>query len=207
LSVSASPSNGGSVSPASGSYEEGQDITVEATSNEGWTFDSWTGDQQSSNNPLTFTISENTDLTANFEDQRSVYTMELIATNTLEDTLALHFGQADGATDGFDERLDEEWPPNAPSGAFNTYFTINDLSLADDVRSQVDTQAEWTLKYQVDSGEDFKLEWNLIDDTKINGTLTLTDESSSFEVDMLSESTHTISGSTSGTLLINYMFE
>lgn len=204
LTVSASPSEGGSVIPSSISFTGDTTITVEARSNEGWAFTKWTGDQEASENPSEFTLSENTELTANFQDQRSVYTMELKATNTT-DTLTLHFGQAEGATDDFDEEMDEEWPPmDPPSGELNASFTIGDLTLSDDFRDKFDTEVEWTMNYQVGSGEDLKLEWNLTDDTKINGNLILTDESSSFEVDMLSESTHTISSSTSGTLLIQY---
>lgn len=206
LSASSSPSEGGLVSPASGSFEENATVSVEANANEGWVFTSWTGDRETSENPLEFTITEDTELIANFEDQRSVYTMELKATN-ITDTLTLHFGQAVEGTDAFDQGLDEEWPPmGPPSGELNASFLINDLTLADDFRDNLETQVEWILNYQVGSGDDFKLEWKLTDDTKISGSLTLTDENNSFEVDMLSQSSHTISGSTSGKLQINYSF-
>lgn len=206
LSASASPTDGGSISPSSGSFEEDTDVEVEATPTEGWAFNNWTGDQESSENPLTFTITEDTDLTANFEDQRSMYAVEMIATNT-EDTVDLSLGQADGASQGFDDDLDEEAPPPPPSGALNAYFEINDLDLLQDHRSNIKQQVEWTLNYQVESGDDLKLEWVITDETQADGSLTLTNDSESFEVDMFSETTHTISGTTSGTLIINYSLE
>ncbi len=206
LSASASPSEGGTVDPSSGDFEEGSEVTVEATASEGWTFANWTGDQESSENPLTFTIDGDTEITANFEDQRSMYAMELEAIDA-DDTLGLGFGQADGATDGFDNGIDEEAPPPPPEGALNAYFEIDDLDLFQDYRSNIDTQVEWTLQYQVGSGEDLKLEWSFSDETQIEGSLTLTDSDGTFEVDMLSESSHTISGATSGSVLIQYSLE
>ena len=77
LTVSATPSEGGSVDPASGTFTADSTITVEATVNEGWEFVNWTGDQESEENPLSFSITEDTEITANFDDQRSMYTLAL----------------------------------------------------------------------------------------------------------------------------------
>jgi len=203
FSVSASPSEAGSVDPAGGSVKADSAITVEAIANEGWAFVNWTGDQESDENPLTFNIDQNIDLTANFEDQRSVYLLDLDVIDA-EDTLALGFGQREGGTDSFDNGIDEEAPPAPPEGALNAYFDINDLDLFQDYRSNTDTIVEWTLQYQVGSGEDLKLEWSFSDETQIEGSLVLTDSGGSFEVDMQSESSHTITGATSGSVIIQY---
>ncbi|MDZ7682609.1 MAG: hypothetical protein U5J63_13090 [Fodinibius sp.] len=71
LSVSTSPSAGGSVNPSNGTYEEGAEVTIEASSNEGWTFAGWSGDRESDDNPLTITMDSDTELTANFNEQSS----------------------------------------------------------------------------------------------------------------------------------------
>lgn len=206
ITVNASPPEGGSVGPSSGSYEEGTEVSVEAIAADGWEFVNWTGDMESEENPLTFEITGDTELTANFVDQRSTYTMEMQVMDA-EDSLNLGFGRVDGGTDGFDEGLDEEAPPPPPEGALNAYFEVGDLDLFRDFRNYTASQTEWTLQYQVGSGEDFKLEWNLTEDSQSKGSLTLTDSDSSFEVDMFSENSHTISGTTGGTLLIQYSRE
>lgn len=206
LSVSANPSEGGSVDPSSGTYEEGTEVSVEASANEGWAFTEWTGDQESTDNPITVTMDSDMELTANFEDQRSKYKMEVLAIEA-EDTLGLQLGQLEDASQGYDDNMDQEAPPPPPEGALNAYFEVNDLDLLKDFRSYTSKQEEWTLQYQVESGQDLQLEWQLLDDTKTPGSLTLTDESGSFEVNMFEESSYTVSGTTSGTLLIKYSYD
>ncbi|WP_441000109.1 InlB B-repeat-containing protein [Fodinibius sp. SL11] len=203
LSVLKSPSDGGTVNPSSGTFEDNTEVTVEATANEGFSFREWTGDVSSENNPVTVTITGDTELTANFDDLRSVYTVQLFAIST-EDTVNLRFGQSSRGSDGFDDEVDQEAPPPPPEGALSAYFEIDDLDLYKDFRNNIDRQAEWTLQYQVASGGDLKLDWEIVNDSKIEGDLVLTDESGSFEVDMRNETTHTVSESTSGSLLINY---
>ncbi|MDZ7659029.1 InlB B-repeat-containing protein [Fodinibius sp.] len=206
LSVLKSPSDGGSVDPASGTYEENTEVTVEATANDGFAFSEWSGAVSSEENPISFTITEDTEITANFDDLRSVYTVQMFAVST-GDTVDLRFGQSSRGSDGFDNGVDQDAPPSPPAGALHAYFEIGDLDLYRDFRSNINQQVTWTLQYQVDSGEDLKLEWEIINDSKIEGNLVLTDESGTFEVDMRNETFHTVSGSTSGTLLINYNLE
>ncbi len=68
ISVSANPSNGGTVS-GSGSYNYGQSCTVVASANSGYEFTNWTegGSVVSSNASYSFTVSGNRSLVANFE--------------------------------------------------------------------------------------------------------------------------------------------
>ena len=201
LSVAASPSNGGSVTPSNDTYEEGTEVTVEATSEDGYNFSEWTGDQSSTNNPFSFTIDEDTDLTANFEDQRSSYTVGLQVIDT-QDTVNLSFGQAQDATEQYDESMDEEAPPPPPEGALHAYFEIPDYNLFHDFRSNTTTQVEWSLKYQVGSGESLTLEWDINPESEIAGNLLLSDDESSFEVNMQDQDSYSIDNTQSGTLII-----
>ena len=68
ISVSANPSNGGTVN-GGGSYNYGQTCTVTASANSGFEFTNWTenGSAVSNNASYTFTVSENRNLVANFE--------------------------------------------------------------------------------------------------------------------------------------------
>jgi hypothetical protein len=67
VSVSASPSNGGTVS-GGGSYNHGVSCTLTATANAGYTFTNWTknGQQVSTSASYTFTVTENASYVANF---------------------------------------------------------------------------------------------------------------------------------------------
>lgn len=70
ISVSANPSNGGSVS-GGGTYQQGQSCTVHATANSGYTFTNWTenGNVVSANANYTFTVTGNRTLVAQFQQQ------------------------------------------------------------------------------------------------------------------------------------------
>ena len=72
LTVSAG--EGGSVSTEGGEYEEGTEVTVRATPDEGYKFVSWS--DGSTTNPLTYTLNSNTSISANF--QINTYTLTLI---------------------------------------------------------------------------------------------------------------------------------
>lgn len=81
LRLKTSMPNAGNVSctPSGGEFDAGTSLTVSATENFGYHFTSWTdasGKNVSTANPYTFEISENTELTANF-DKRNVYAINL----------------------------------------------------------------------------------------------------------------------------------
>ena len=80
ISVSANPSNGGSVT-GGGTYNQGQSCTVHATANSGYTFVNWTenGTQVSTNANYTFTVTGNRNLVANFQAQPQQYTISVSA--------------------------------------------------------------------------------------------------------------------------------
>ena len=71
LTVSATPTEGGTTDPAPGdyTYPEGTEVTITAAPEEDWELDSWSGD--ASGTDLTITISMNSDksITATFEEE------------------------------------------------------------------------------------------------------------------------------------------
>ena len=75
VSVSANPSNGGTVT-GGGGYHYGENCTVTASANSGFTFINWTenGQQVSSNPSYTFTVTNDCYLVANFTSQNYVIT-------------------------------------------------------------------------------------------------------------------------------------
>ena len=57
---------GGSVNTSGGTYNEGAEVTITATSDEGYRFTGWTGNATGNENPLSVTITGNVNITANF---------------------------------------------------------------------------------------------------------------------------------------------
>ena len=83
VSVSANPTNGGTVS-GGGTYTEGQSCTVTATPNANYTFTNWTenGTVVSSNASYNFTVTGNRTLVANFTYVPPTYTISVSANPT-----------------------------------------------------------------------------------------------------------------------------
>ncbi|WP_299439668.1 InlB B-repeat-containing protein [uncultured Aquimarina sp.] len=56
------------LSPAGGTYTNGEVVTITATADQNWQFDGWSGDASGNTNPLQITINGNTNITATFSD-------------------------------------------------------------------------------------------------------------------------------------------
>ena len=68
VSVETTPSDGGTVSPSlEESYEEGKNIQLLANPGDEYVFTGWSGDMEGSVNPLPLTVSQDFNITANFE--------------------------------------------------------------------------------------------------------------------------------------------
>ena len=83
ITVSANPTNGGTVS-GGGTYNQGQSCTVTATANSGYTFTNWTenGNVVSTQANYTFNVNSNRTLVANFQAQQQSYTITVSANPT-----------------------------------------------------------------------------------------------------------------------------
>ena len=67
LSVTASPSEGGTISPQGGTYDAGTTVEVTATANADYSFSGWTGDFEGLSNPVPLIMLKDQSITANFE--------------------------------------------------------------------------------------------------------------------------------------------
>jgi surface protein len=72
VSISASPSNGGTVSPESGKQEKGNEVDIIATPADGWEFKNWNGDYEGNSPSATITIDEAKNITANFSREEEI---------------------------------------------------------------------------------------------------------------------------------------
>lgn len=202
LTVVTDPSNGGSVNPESGTYAEGEEVEVTATPADGWEFTGWTGDEETTDNPLTFEITSDTELTANFGEQPKAYSNQLeVADGTNSHTLT--FGMNEGATDGYDEGLDEEAPPAPPDGSFYAHMAIDNYNLFADYRPVVAERMEWEMHFGAEGENTVMLNWDFNPD-QYYGTLTLVDDpdNPSIEVDMDAESSYEVEDNSLNVLYI-----
>ena len=79
LTVSVNPSGAGSVtkSPNKSTYVYGEQVTLTATANTGYTFSSWSGDASGTTSPTTITINSNKAVTANFTQNQYTLTVSV----------------------------------------------------------------------------------------------------------------------------------
>jgi len=66
LNVSSNPTEGGTINPTTGVYEEGTEITINVTPNTNYEFDKWSGSWSGSESPLTITMDGDKNLVGNF---------------------------------------------------------------------------------------------------------------------------------------------
>jgi hypothetical protein len=192
LSVSADPETGGNVDPENGTYSQGEEVEVTATAAEGWSFVEWTGDQASAQNPLTFSISANTDITANFEEQATAYSEE-IEVDDGANANTIIFGMKEDATAAYDRDLEDEAPPRPPQGSFFGFFVIEGHNLYQDFRPVQADRTVWEINFGTSSERSISLRWDLSSSTYY-GSLTLVDDpdNPSLEIDMSAEMSYEV---------------
>ena len=66
LSLTASPEEGGSVTPADAEFEQDRTVEISASSNEHWVFNGWEGDHEGTDNPTVITMDSDKDIAAIF---------------------------------------------------------------------------------------------------------------------------------------------
>ena len=66
LTASASPPDAGEVSPSTGTYEDGDRVTISAEPYQGYALDHWSGDVSATTRKITIDIHSDTNVTAHF---------------------------------------------------------------------------------------------------------------------------------------------
>ena len=205
LMTSVIPEGAGSVSPSSGEFPIDTQLQVQATGTEGYVFQEWTGDINSTDNPLVFNIESDTEITAVFQEGESQQSFEhqISLSDGVNPAVTLSFGMKSEATSGFDSGINRDLPPPPPGSGFDARFSIPDYGLAEDYRAVRNQETEWTMQIQSVDTNNVTLSWDFSGTSHI-GSLTLVDDpqNPSLEVDMKSENTHQVTGTTQSTLYI-----
>ena len=66
LTISSNPTEGGTINPTRGEYEEGTEVTINVSPNTNYSFSSWSGSWSGSESSLTITMDSDKDLVGNF---------------------------------------------------------------------------------------------------------------------------------------------
>ena len=67
LTTNVTPAESGSVSPARGEFDEGEQVKITVSANEHWVFTGWGGDYSGKENPVTIVMDNDKSVTALFE--------------------------------------------------------------------------------------------------------------------------------------------
>jgi len=87
LTTSSLPAEGGTVNPASGEFDEGDEVQIQATANQDWVFDVWEGDQTGTQNPVSFTMNSDKNITARFVKRQFPLTINVEGEGTVTETI------------------------------------------------------------------------------------------------------------------------
>ncbi|MCC5905963.1 MAG: hypothetical protein JJU13_07155 [Balneolaceae bacterium] len=69
LTTTATPTEGGAITPSSGEFEQGEQVEIYAQSNEHWAFERWEGDHGGIQNPIVITMDSDKDIAAVFAER------------------------------------------------------------------------------------------------------------------------------------------
>ncbi|PWN07623.1 InlB B-repeat-containing protein [Rhodohalobacter mucosus] len=204
ISVNVNPPNAGSVL-TSGGDEAGNTVQFFAVPNTGWVFAGWTGSVESFDNPLTFVLENDINLTANFSIFSNNYEYLLLLSDQNSE-VELRLGQQPGATDFFDSGVDLESPPPPPGNTLHAWFGGGDRDLLWDYRNAFSPEVIWDLQISGGQQDNLTLTWSRQVE-EFNGSLILTDQNGTFETDMTSQNSQSVNAAQAESLQIIYRFE
>ncbi|PKD44868.1 InlB B-repeat-containing protein [Rhodohalobacter barkolensis] len=85
LSTNVNPEEAGAVSPSQGEFDEGDEVTLTASANQGWIFSGWQGDHNGASNPASIVMNSDKSITAQFEMLEYDLTLETEGSGTIQE--------------------------------------------------------------------------------------------------------------------------
>ncbi|MCC5908225.1 MAG: hypothetical protein JJU13_18560 [Balneolaceae bacterium] len=177
--TSSLPTTGGTVVTTGSSTVE-----LLALANQNWSFSHWSGDVESTENPLQITLTKNTLVNANFILASDETRINLRVTDGRFIT-DLKFGKVPGATDGFDSFIDLEAPPAPPDGVLFAWFQTEGKRLLHDYRNPYGAYREWSLIITPGASSSLEISWD-IESNNSAGSWLLSNPDESIQADLIS---------------------
>ena len=87
LTTSVNPTEGGTVTPSEGEYEESETVSLIPIPNNGWIFDRWSGDFNGASNPLSMAMDSDKNIVANFIKRTYPLTITIEGEGTVTETI------------------------------------------------------------------------------------------------------------------------
>ena len=87
LSTQANPPEGGTISPSSGTFDKGEEITLKATPSDEYVFVNWSDDASGDENPMTAVMTDDMFVTAHFEKRTYSLTIEIQGAGTVKEEI------------------------------------------------------------------------------------------------------------------------
>ncbi|MDZ7717449.1 MAG: hypothetical protein U5K72_01360 [Balneolaceae bacterium] len=87
LTANSTPAEGGTVNPSSAEYDEGTTVQIEAEPSEEFLFVQWEGDITGTDNPHSFEITDDVDVTAIFERKQYTLTLETVGDGNVQEEI------------------------------------------------------------------------------------------------------------------------
>ena len=87
LSTQVNPPEGGTISPSSGTFDEGEEITLKATPSNEYVFKNWSDDASGDENPMKAVMTDDMFITANFEKRTYPLTIEIKGEGTVKEEI------------------------------------------------------------------------------------------------------------------------
>ena len=86
LTTQVTPTGAGTVNPSSGTFDEGESISISANPNPEYIFKGWSGSKTSEDNPLSFVMDSDKSITATFEKRLYPLSISIEGQGTINET-------------------------------------------------------------------------------------------------------------------------
>lgn len=216
LSTNVNPPEGGTISPSGGEFDNGSLVEIEAQPSEGYLFVRWEGDLSGTENPVSFEINDDMDVTAMFEKRdyplsieiegEGTVTEEVVAEKTTDYPFGTNVQLTANPSEGWKfsqwqgDLQGEENPATILIDQTKTVTAVfeSDVSVEIDILAPTDSERFLTadeIQFGLEVIGDDVSEENILWSSDIDGEL---GSGTSLEVDGLSAGEHTITVSIFG---------
>ncbi len=166
-------------------------VQLLANPHENWSFSHWSGDIDTTENPVQLSPTQNMRIFANFE-LSGHQTRIALRVSDGQFVTVLRLGRVNGATDGFDSTIDLEAPPPPPNGVLSAWIETSGMRLLHDFRNPFTQDQAWKLYLIPGNESEIEMAWEL-EAGSYSGEWVVSNEDRSVQFDLSSGSHATLS--------------